>query len=204
MKLVDLLLEKLVDPYDFPMDAARAFQDHDGQVRFERVDGSEILMSAEWGFNPFWFPITENAREACEAPTHYVTCEEFHIAKKASNAWFKRGELPPVYEKVTFAPDFERYHWDEDFSIPETGTEVEVLAHRMTSDNNMVAVVFWDDNGAARAGGFIAGNFEPIPDPTEETILAVASYGLSYQSAKEIVTAILDGKIPVKTLLNIK
>lgn len=135
-----------------------------------------------------------------------VTFEDVEENKTMNekNSWYYRCELPPVGEKVIFVPDLERYSWDSSYSVPKEGTEVEVIAHRTTSHGNDVAVVFWDDEGAACAGGFVAGNFEPLPDPLNEAILGVASFGLSYTSAQEIVEGILNGTVPNEIFKQIK
>lgn len=108
--------------------------------------------------------------------------------------WYEAGSLPPVGEKVLFTRNLD-YYWDESLPTPEELTEVEVIAHRTTTHGNKVAIVCWDDEGAFRACGLIAGNFKPVPSDFTNTVLSIASFALSYAAAEEIAYAIVNGKI---------
>lgn len=70
------------------------------------------------------------------------------IGQDAAPLWSGEG-LPPVGAKVVFFinPRFE-YPIQ---GMPTEGREIEVVAHKKTSDGNDVAVCYWDENGGGRA-----------------------------------------------------
>lgn len=71
-------------------------------------------------------------------------------------------DLPPIGVKCEFTHGPYSVEAGELTGIiPKVGEVVEIVAHRLTSDNNPVAVVYWDDNGAGRSACFVEECFRP-------------------------------------------
>ena len=112
--------------------------------------------------------------------------------------------LPPVGEKVEFFINPKlgyRNPW-----IPDAGTEMEVVAHKTTTDGNNVAVCYWDERGAGRSCCFVPETLKPLRTEAERaredaetairTCLVGTGAGITPLAAKGIYEAIAAGKIP--------
>lgn len=89
------------------------------------------------------------------------------IGASDAQAWYGVG-LPPVGVKCEFTHGPYSIEAGELTGItPKVGEVVEVVAHRLTSDNNPVAVVYWDDNGAGRSACFVEECFRQIRTEAE-------------------------------------
>lgn len=89
------------------------------------------------------------------------------IGASDAQAWYGVG-LPPVGVKCEFTHGPYSIEAGELTGItPKVGEVVEVVAHRLTSDNNPVAVVYWDDNGAGRFACFVEECFRQIRTEAE-------------------------------------
>lgn len=135
-----------------------------------------------------------------------VTAKEYESALSALQkpAWNGEG-LPPVGAKVEFFINPKlgyRNAWN-----PDVGTEMEVVAHKTTTDGNDVAVCYWDDSGAGLSCCFVPESLKPLRTESErkheailESICAVLEMvAQDYKredEAKLIYEAIAAGKIP--------
>lgn len=98
--------------------------------------------------------------------TDIVTKQQYEsaLAESQKPAWNGEG-LPPVGAKVEFFinPKFGyRNNW-----IPDAGTEMEVVAHKTTTDGNDVAVCYWDEGGAGRSCCFVPESLKPLRTEAE-------------------------------------
>lgn len=201
MKLIDLLVQELPKRGGWPEGVVKIHQDYDGETWgwFDH-DSAELLFTLD--------QVEKNARkcgkkEKCE---NMVTREQYESALAASQklAWSGEG-LPPVGAKVEFFINPKlRYSnaW-----IPDAGTEMEVVAHKTTTNGNDVAVCYWDEGGAGRSCCFIPETLKPLRTEAErkheavfESICAVLEMvAQDYKredEAKLIYEAIAAGKIP--------
>lgn len=120
-------------------------------------------------------------------------------------AWNGEG-LPPVGAKVEFFINPKlgyRNAWN-----PDAGTEMEVVAHKTTTDGNDVAVCYWDEGGAGRSCCFVPKSLKPLRTEAERKRDAAAEAidwympefipdtPNDYYHAKKIYDAIAAGKIP--------
>lgn len=126
------------------------------------------------------------------------------IGQVPETEWNGEG-LPPVGVKCEFTHGPYSVEAGELTGvIPKVGEVVEVVAHRLTSDNNPVAVVYWDDNGAGRSACFVEDCFRPLRleadrkrDESLRVIYEILDAGTSTkQDAADIYDAIAAGKIP--------
>lgn len=93
--------------------------------------------------------------------------DSYESALSASQkpAWNGEG-LPPVGAKIEFFINPKlgyRNAWN-----PDAGTEMEVVAHKTTTDGNDVVVCYWDDDGAGRSCCFVPESLKPLR--TEEEV----------------------------------
>ena len=126
------------------------------------------------------------------------------IGASEAQAWYG-VDLPPVGVKCEFTHGpYSMEAGELTGIIPKVGEVVEVVAHRLTSDNNPVAVVYWDDNGAGRSACFVEECFRPIRTEAERSreaacraISHILDEDRDFQfDAKKIYDAIAEGKIP--------
>lgn len=195
MKLIDLLVKELPKRGGWP----------DGVCLIEQnVRG--CLFNADEPRLPFlfrgeFFVIAQDWRFG------KVTREQYESALAASQkpAWNGEG-LPPVGAKVEFFinPKFGyRNNW-----IPDAGTEMEVVAHKTTTDGNNVAVCYWDERGAGRSCCLVPESLKPARTEAERkrdaAVEAIDFYmpefipdtPNEFYHAKKIYDAIAAGKIP--------
>lgn len=112
--------------------------------------------------------------------------------------------LPPVGAKVEFFINPKLVY--RNARIPDVGTEMEVVAHKTTTDGNIVAVCYWDESGAGRSHCFVPESLKPLRTEAERaredaetamrTCLAGTGAGITPLAAKGIYDAIAAGKIP--------
>lgn len=119
------------------------------------------------------------------------------IAESQKVEWDGAG-MPPIGQSVVFFlnPCFD---YDKEI-VPPEGTEMEVVAHKKTSDGNEVAVCYWDKNGGGMAVCLVPDSLMPKKSEADkkrdEAIEAIASYALPYKCGADIYDAIAAGKIP--------
>lgn len=201
MKLIDLLVQELPKLGGWPIGVKSINQAHDGQLEdYSSYCGSYSL------YRGISFPLSDNYRlEAncvSECSADFVTREQYEAALAASKQIEWNGDgLPPVGCDVEF--NLDTYKYSAHGIIPENGRLVNVVAHKVTTDENPVAVVYWDDKGAGRAAAFIKEAFRPMRSETErkreDTKNAIAelcrSSASNGHSADLIYDAIAAGKI---------
>lgn len=206
MKLIDLLVQELPKRGGWPEGAEIAVQDADYQICFSsHGDVYTNKCQTDWyggdwcdgdWSNPFIDTIADDRHECI------VTRKQYESALSASKKPTWNGEgLPPVGAKVEFFINPRlgyRNAW-----IPDAGTEMEVVAHKTTTDGNDVAVCYWDKGGAGRSCCFVPESLKPLRTEAEkkrdEVINEIASMigrGTFYEDAERIYDAIAAGKIP--------
>lgn len=208
MKLIDLLVQELPKRGGWPEGA-----EHCGVKDFNG-DSITIAFCFPKGYSdgfdvPFRYTVTIHTAVHYESVETYccmITRDLYESALAASQkpAWNGEG-LPPVGEKVEFFINPKlgyRNAW-----IPDAGTEMEVVAHKTTTDGNNVAVCYWDERGAGRSCCFVPESLKPVSTESErkheavlESICAVLEMvAQDYKredEAKLIYEAIAAGKIP--------
>lgn len=210
MKLIDLLFQELPKRGGWPNDALSITQDNDGSLcvwdsNDPHYDGFSWKHHTGNSLVYYWHGINA-VPLSCDHMESIVTYWQYKeaLAESQKPAW--NGEcLPPVGEKVEFFinPKFEyRNAW-----IPNAGTEMEVVAHKTTTDGNNVAVCYWDERGAGRSCCLVPESLKPARTESErkheavlESIRAVLEMvAQDYKrkdEAKLIYEAIAAGKIP--------
>lgn len=210
MKLIDLLVQELPKRGGWPEGALSITQDNDGSLcvwdtNDPHYDGFSWKHRTRNILVYYWHGI-EGVPLSCDHRESIVTYWQYKAALAASQkpAWNGEG-LPPVGAKVEFFinPKFGyRNNW-----IPDAGTEMEVVAHKTTTDGNDVAVCYWDEGGAGRSCCFVPESLKPLRTESErkheaalESICAVLEMvAQDYKredEAKLIYEAIAAGKIP--------
>lgn len=164
MKLIDLLVQELPKRGGWPEGALNATQDKDGHVCFSAGAVPEFGYAAWEGGD--WLGDGFYTTRASDYASAIITCEQYESALAASQrpAWNGEG-LPPVGEKVEFFINPKlgyRNAW-----IPDAGTEMEVVAHKTTTDGNNVAVCYWDERGAGRSCCFVPESIKPARSEAE-------------------------------------
>ena len=110
--------------------------------------------------------------------------------------------LPPVGSKVSFFYN-DRYNYNEEI-IPQDGQELEVVAHKTTTDEHDVAVCYWDEDGGGMAVCLVPGSLRPIRSEADKkrgvAISAIDAACLlvrdASKTAEAIYNAIVAGDIP--------
>lgn len=161
MKLIDLLVKELPKRGGWPEGVVKIHQDYNGETWGWLVhDSAELLFTLD--------QVATNARkygkkEKCE---NMVTREQYKSALALSQkpAWNGEG-MPPVSEKVEFFIN-PKLGYRNDW-IPAAGTEMEVVAHKTTTDGNDVAVCYWDEGGAGRSCCFVPESLKPLGTEAE-------------------------------------
>lgn len=119
------------------------------------------------------------------------------IGQDAAPVWNGEG-LPPVGAKVVFFinPLFE-YATQ---GMPAEGCEIEVVAHKKTSDGNDVAVCYWDENGGGRAVCLVPESLIPAKSEAvrkrDEAVKTIMLTGWCQSAAEEIYDLVAAGKVP--------
>lgn len=153
MKLIDLLVQELPKLGGWP-EAGTKYWD------MPKIEG------CDWSASYSYDDIKVVEWLAVKAGGEYVKRRQYEAALAASKqvAWDGKG-LPPVGCDVEFTLDTDKYRVSG--VIPENGQAVNVVAHKVTTDGNSVAVVYWDDRGAGRAAAFIKEAFRPTRTEAE-------------------------------------
>ena len=207
MKLIDLLVQELPKRGGWPKDAEYChltqYDRHCLTIVFSHrqvgTGNNSTTSSEEMVFSGIGY--LGNTLYDCT-----VTSGQYESALAASQkpAWNGEG-LPPVGAKVEFFIN-PKLGYSNDW-IPDVGTEMEVVAHKTTTDGNDVAVCYWDEGGAGRSRCFVPESLKPLRTEAErkheavlESICAVLEMvAQDYKredEAKLIYEAIAAGKIP--------
>lgn len=208
MKLIDLLVQELPKCGGWPDGAERC--------RVDNFDGNIIKVTFSFsrgysdGFDvPFQYSVTIHTSvhyDSVETDYCMITRDlyESALAESQKPAWNGEG-LPPVGVKVEFFinPSLGYNNgW-----IPADGTEMEVVAHKTTTDGNDVAVCYWDEGGAGRSCCLVPESLKPARTESERkheavlesicAVLEMVAQGYKLEDeAKLIYDAIAAGKIP--------
>lgn len=210
MKLIDMLAQELPKRGGWPVGAEIAVQDADSQICFSSHGDVYANKSqtdwygGDWGdgdwSNPFIDTIADDRHECIVTRDQY----ESALASSQKPAWNGEG-LPPVGAKVEFFINPKLVYSNN--WIPDAGTEMEVVAHKTTTDGNDVAVCYWDEGGAGRSCCFVPVSLKPLRTEAErkrnEAIDAILSdmrtipCDLSLRDEVAVIyDAIAAGKIP--------
>lgn len=197
MKLIDMLVQELPKRGGWPEGVNKIGQDYDGELMFYGRGNPRTRI---------YLPLSSDHRNLNRRDGDKVTKDRYESALAASQkpAWNGEG-MPPVGAKVEFFINPKlgyRNAW-----IPAAGTEMEVVAHKKTTDGNDVAVCYWDEGGAGRSCCFVPESLKPLRTESErkheailESICAVLEMvAQDYKredEAKLIYEAIAAGKIP--------
>lgn len=210
MKLIELLVQELPKRGGWNENWVVVTQDADGYFccwRYDdpRYNGFGWRHRTGKGLVGYW-RVDNDVVLSCDSTKAMVTRSQYESALAASQkpTWSCEG-LPPVGAKVEFFINPKlgyRNAW-----IPDAGTEMEVVAHKTTTDGNDVAVCYWDEGGAGRSCCFVPESLKPLRTEAErkheavlESICAVLEMvAQDYKredGAKLIYEAIAAGKIP--------
>ena len=198
MKLIDLLVQELPKCGGWPKDVTHIGQDYDRELMFYGKG------SAMTGI--FLNELAIDHRKLGMSGAK-VTREQYVSALAASQKpeWSGEG-LPPVGAKVEFFIN-PKFGYCNDW-IPDAGTEMEVVAHKTTTDGNDVAVCYWDEDGAGLSCCLVPESLKPLRTEAERKRNAAieAIYWFmpecipdtpnEFYHAKKIYDAIAAGKIP--------
>lgn len=210
MKLIDLLVQELPNRGGWPDGALSITQDNDGSLcvwdtNDPHYDGFSWKHHTGNILVYFWcgdgaIPLS------CDHKESIVTYWQYKAALSVSQKSARNGEgIPAVGEKVEFFIN-PKLGYRNDW-IPAAGTEMEVVAHKTTTDGNDVAVCYCDEGGAGRSCCFVPESLKPLRTEAErkheavlESICAVLEMvAQDYKredEAKLIYEAIAAGKIP--------
>lgn len=192
MKLIDLLVrETLSGHFKWPEKANKIHQDYDGEL------------CPDLGFRNLYIKdVAENHRErgmsGCELGDElFVTREQYEAALAAAQQPVWNGDgLPPVGCRVIFFAN-PRFDYDKTIS-PEEGQEMEVVAHKTTTDGNPVDVCYWDEDGGGRAACFVPGCLTPVKseaDKKRDAIIESLAYHTNAADAADLYKAIESGEV---------
>lgn len=209
MKLIDILVRELPHRGGWPNGGAEITQDADGCLCIWKLHGAQFN-SGYWshssgvGLLQYWsgmnaMPCSEDGRESI------ITKDKYESALAASRPEWDGDGLPPVGSKVSFFYN-DRYNYNEEI-IPQDGQELEVVAHKTTTDEHEVAVCYWDEDGGGMAVCLVPGSLRPIRseavkkrDEAIESIKAMLMYDYGddprLNDAVILYDAIAAGKIP--------
>lgn len=198
MKLIDLLVQELPKCGGWPKNVTHIGQDYDRELMFY---GKGSAMTGIF-LNELAIDHRKLGRSGAK-----VTREQYESALAASQKPAWNGEvLPPIGAKVEFFIN-PKFGYCNDW-IPAAGTEMEVVAHKTTTDGNDVAVCYWDDGGAGRSCCFVPESLKPLRTEAEmkrDAAVEAIDYWLpeyipdtpnEFYHAKKIYDAIAAGKIP--------
>lgn len=146
MKLIDILVQELPKLGGWPIGADSIYQNAKGHL----VGVQGCIVS----------PVDMELGVVAEDTHRSVTREQYEAALAASKPEWDGKGLPPVGSKVSFFYN-ERYDYNEEI-IPQDGQELEVVAHKTTTDEHDVAVCYWDENGGGMSVCLVPGSLRPI------------------------------------------
>ena len=120
-----------------------------------------------------------------------------YIGQDSAPVWSGEG-LPPVGEKVIFFIN-PRFDYATQ-GMPAEGREIEVVAHKKTSDGNDVAVCYWDENDGGRAVCLVPESLMPAKSEADrkrdEAVKTIMLTGWCQAAAEEIYDLVAAGKVP--------
>lgn len=197
MKLIDLLVRELKC---WPDDVHCMTQDSDGDLNWHNDNSAPELNDdgVTWKCDESWMDYHKGWEISDDWKKAIVTRDQYQSALAASQKveWSGDG-LPPVGAKVEFFIN-PKLGYRNDW-IPDVGTEMEVVAHRTTTDDNDVAVCYWDDGGAGRSCCFVPESIKPLRSEADkkrdEAINSLTEF-TPRGDACDIYNAIAAGKIP--------
>lgn len=202
MKLIDLLVQELPKRGGWPDGAdccCLSGADSDGvTMQFRFIPrGNDFLFTPD--ADHLDIPYKGDASKVI--PCGVITKEAYQSVLDASQkpAWNGEG-LPPVGAKVEFFIN-PKFGYRNDW-IPDVGTEMEVVAHKTTTDGNDVAVCYWDEGGAGRSCCLVPESLKPLRTESERKRDAAieAMNGMwninSKMHCESIYDAIAAGQIP--------
>lgn len=143
MKLIDILVEELPKRGGWP------------ECCYALVQGSSGVVYLAGGGMPLWKFHLAGDWELAE-----VTRGQYEAALAAIKQGWNGEGMPPIGSKVSFFYN-ERYDYHKEI-IPEHGQELEVVAHKTTTDGHDVAVCYWDKSGGGMAVCLVPGSLLPI------------------------------------------
>lgn len=192
MTLLELLVQKtLTGEFKWPKRASQIFQDYDSELRPD-AEMSGVYLDL----------VAENHR-ICGVPfdtlgeSYIVTREQYEAALAAAQQPVWNGEgLPPLGARVLFFAN-PHFNYDKTFS-PEQWQDMEVVAHKKTTDGNDVAVCYWDENGCGRAVCFVPECLMPVRSAEDEKraeIIEEIAYHTSLDDARDLYEAIAAGQV---------
>lgn len=189
MKLIDLLVQELPKRGGWP----------DGAIYIcTEKDGTPRIVGSGWHDNKSLSSFKVNDDKSIINFDQY----ESALAASKNTAWNGKC-LPPVSAKVEFFIN-PKLGYSNNW-IPDAGTEMEVVAHKTTTDGNDVAVCYWDEGGAGRSCCFVPKSLKPLRTEAErkrdaaiEAMQREADEGDNwiYSEYEIIYDAIAAGKIP--------
>lgn len=203
MKLIDLLVRELPKRGGWPEGAHELFMHSNvsTEAYFYNVDGDGVP-------GAFTMDICGVEYEGTDEEGFGITRNQYQSALAASQkpAWNGEG-LPPIGAKVEFFIN-PRLGYCNDW-IPDAGTEMEVVAHKTTTDGNDVAVCYWDEGGAGRSCCFVPESIKPLRSEVDRKRDAAAKemarhanddenrgFDAGLRNCLSIYDAIAAGKIP--------
>lgn len=177
MKLIDILVEELPKRGGWPAEALFAMQDYEGLVKFSKSRekiyhdySSGHVWCSEGGYawitNGYPFEGCFKVRVAKDNETAFISREQYEAALAASKQGWNGEGMPPIGSKVSFFYN-ERYDYHKEI-IPEHGQELEVVAHKTTTDGHDVAVCYWDKSGGGMAVCLVPGSLLPISSEADK------------------------------------
>lgn len=167
MKPIDLLVQELPKRGGWPGDDAPGF--------YSFLENNNITFEFDFGCAYFF----KNQHGDTVNRAQY----EAALAASQKVEWGGVG-MPPIGQRVIFFlnPCFD---YDKEI-VPPEGTEMEVVAHKKTSDGNEVAVCYWDKNGGGMAVCLVPDSLMPGKSEADKK---------RDEAIKKIVSAIC-GEIP--------
>lgn len=147
MKLIDILVAELPKRGGWPDGIEEIWQDYDGLIR-------------PGAFGWYHDRISEDHRKKHEDAHVKINRKQYEAALAAIEQGWNGEGMPPIGSKVSFFYN-ERYDYHKEI-IPEHGQELEVVAHKTTTDGHDVAVCYWDKSGGGMAVCLVPGSLLPI------------------------------------------
>ncbi|MCK6919621.1 hypothetical protein L8Q54_15245 [Enterobacter kobei] len=208
MKLIDILVQELPKRGGWIKGHYQCAQDKNGEVCFYTKGKIHLVRYGMWS-------IPEDSEATHDGESRVVTSladdyaetiitrEQYEAALADSKPEWDGEGLPPVGSKVSFFYN-DRYNYNEEI-IPQDGQELEVVAHKTTTDEHEVAVCYWDEDGGGMAVCLVSGSLRPIRseadkkrDEAIKKICEVLSVGKNTEDdAKNIYEYIKSGKIVI-------
>lgn len=170
MKLIDLLVQELPKRGGWPHNALSITQDDDGSLCIwdtndPHYDGLSWKHHTGNSLVYYWHGINA-VPLSCDRRESIVTYWQYKaaLAESQKPAWNGEG-LPPVGAKVEFFINPKLGY--RNARTPDAGTEMEVVAHKTTTDGNDVAVCYWDEGGAGRSCCLAPESLKPLRTEAE-------------------------------------